>query len=110
MSVCRSALPPAASEPLYCRLLVARGDVLLLPEQPSGHRIALHHDALGLAHRRLREAFPSPRCFTVSQVRELLGWTRKFKVPLLQHLNVSAHTRRLGDGHVSTAQLSTGGE
>lgn len=91
-------------------LLVASGKVLLLPGQPPSQRIALHRDALGRAGRQLQEAFPPPNGFTVSQARELLGSTRKFTVPLLQHLQASGQTRRHGDCHMFVARLSTGGE
>lgn len=176
LSVCRSALPPAASEPLYRRLLqslkedgriavsagqarlsahdplltldprsrsdllnlaaasrdggmqppdpptddhrlrslfgmlVESGEVLLLPGQPPSQRVALHREAVGRAGRRLLEGFPPPKGFTVSQARELLGSTRKFTVPLLQHLHASGRTRRLGNCHMFVAQISTGGE
>lgn len=90
-------------------LLVARGEVLLLPGQPPTQKIAFHQEALADAQQRLAAAFPPPVCFTVSEARALLGSTRKFTVPLLQHLQASGRTRRRGDLHMFVQETSNGG-
>jgi selenocysteine-specific elongation factor len=91
-------------------LLVAQGEVLLLPGQPSTQRVAFHREALADARRRLAAAFPPPDAFTVSQARELLASTRKFTVPLLEHLHATGQTRRRGDLHAFVPDRSPGGE
>lgn len=91
-------------------LLVDSGDVLLLPGQPPSQRIAFHRDAIECARTALRAAFPPPTAFTVSQARELLGSTRKFTVPLLQHLHACGETQRRADLHVFALSCPPGGE
>ena len=90
-------------------LLVAAGDVLLLPGQPPSQRIAFHREALLQAQGALQSAFPPPTAFTVSKALELLGSTRKFTVPVLQHLHASGATVRRGDEHVFAQPVSPGG-
>ena len=84
--------------------------MLLLPGQPVTQKIAFHRDALAQAQNMLRTAFPPPTPFTVGKARELLGSTRKFTVPLLQHLQASGDTLRRGDLHVFAPGDSPGGE
>jgi selenocysteine-specific elongation factor len=78
-------------------LLVERGDLLLLPAEQKGRKIAFHCDAIRDADRRMRKAFPPPVRFTVSEIRALLGSTRKFTVPLLEYFDGAGVTRRYGD-------------
>jgi hypothetical protein len=105
--------PPGASSRSGPRalleLLVATGEVLLLPGQPPAQKIALHREAVVHAQEQLLAAFPPPLPFTVSRARELLRSTRKFTVPLLEHLHASGQTRRRGDLHVFVTR-SPGGE
>lgn len=84
-------------------LLVAQGELLLLPGQPPSHRVAFHRDALSAARDALAATFPAPNGFTVSEARALLATTRKFAVPLLEHLHATGQTRRRGDRHVFVA-------
>ena len=97
-----------ASGRALIELLAARGDVLLLPGQPPAQRIAFHRSAVDEATGRLRAAFPTA-AFTVSQARALLASTRKFTVPLLEHLHATGQTRRRGDAHVFVAERVSGG-
>jgi selenocysteine-specific elongation factor len=78
-------------------LLVERGKLLLLPAEQKGHKLAFHCDAVKDADRRMRAAFPPPVRFTVSEMRVLLGSTRKFTVPLLEYFDKAGVTRRYGD-------------
>lgn len=105
--------PPAQGEPgarALLDLLVAQGELLLLPGQPPTQRIAFHRDALAAARDRLAAAFPPPNPFTVSEARALLGSTRKFTVPLLQYLHATGQTRRRGDLHAFVPEVLPGGE
>jgi selenocysteine-specific elongation factor len=45
----------------------------------------------------LRGAFPDGRLFAASEAREALGTTRRTAIPLLEHLDRSGVTVRLGD-------------
>jgi len=46
-----------------------------------------------------------PEGVTVAQVREELGTTRKYLLPLLGHLDATGVTRRRGDLRVAGARL-----
>jgi selenocysteine-specific elongation factor len=105
--------PPPPADPrarALLELLVAAGDVLLLPGQPPTQRVAFHREALERARGALLAAFPPPTPFTVSKARELLGSTRKFTVPLLEHLHANGDTQRRGDLHLFALSRSPGGE
>lgn len=97
--------PPAPGTPprRLLELLVSRGEVLLLPGQLPTQRIAFHRDAVAAARDTLAGTFAPPNAFTVSQAREVLGTTRKFAVPLLEHLHATGQTRRRGDQHMFVA-------
>jgi selenocysteine-specific elongation factor len=60
--------------------------------------IYLHADAEAEMRRRLAERFQQqPAGLTVAEIRDLLGTTRKFAVPLCEYLDRSGVTRREGD-------------
>lgn len=84
-------------------LLVEQKRLILLPGQLAGQRIAFHAEAVQAALAQLQAAYPAPQQFTVSDARALLGSTRKFTVPLLEHLDAAGRTRRRGD-HRSVAR------
>ena len=52
---------------------------------------------IGQAQRTLAAAFPPPTAFTTSEARTALGTSRKFIVPLLEHLDALGMTLRDGD-------------
>lgn len=78
-------------------LLVERGNLLHIQGEQPGRKIAFHSDVVRQVDRCLEETYPPPAQFTVSEVRALLGSTRKFTVPLLEHFDVAGYTRRRGD-------------
>jgi selenocysteine-specific elongation factor len=53
--------------------------------------------ALERAVRDLRRAFAADRTFAATEAKEVLGTTRKTAIPLLEHLDRSGVTVRLGD-------------
>ena len=62
------------------------------------HRFILfHRDAVAEAQRRLAEALARPEGFTAGEAGALLGISRKFSIPLLEHLDALRFTRRAGD-------------
>lgn len=59
----------------------------------------LHADVFNQAVADIETRFAYPQKFTVSEVRELLGANRKFTVPLMEHLDATGVTMRIGDLH-----------
>ena len=54
-------------------------------------------DTLQEVQRLLQENYAYPKDFAVSQVRDLLGATRKYVVPLMEHLDATGVTIRTGN-------------
>lgn len=69
----------------------------------------LHGEVAGGLPRALREAFPEGRRFTMSELRDALGTTRKFAVPIGEYLDRAGLTRRIGDERVLTEKAVTHG-
>ncbi len=84
------------SEPLL-DLLVAAGRAVRLYNTSLKRSIVFHADAIEAARARLAEKFPQGHCFTTGEAREALSTTRKYIVPLLEHLDTLGHTVREGD-------------
>ncbi len=59
--------------------------------------IYLHSDADAVMRRQIRERLSSGPGMTVAEIRDLLGTTRKFAVPLCEYLDRIGLTRREGD-------------
>jgi selenocysteine-specific elongation factor len=59
--------------------------------------IYLHADAEAEMRRRLEGRLKEGKGLTVAEIRDLLGTTRKFAVPLCEYLDRSGLTRREGD-------------
>ena len=79
------------------RFLLQRG-VLVRAVDAVQHRFILfHRDAVAEAQRRLAEALARPEGFTAGEAGALLGISRKFSIPLLEHLDALRFTRRAGD-------------
>ncbi len=57
----------------------------------------LHAEVDGQLKETLRQQFSDGRGLTLSQIRELLGTTRKYAVPYCEYLDRSGFTRREGD-------------
>ncbi|TDH60873.1 selenocysteine-specific translation elongation factor [Dankookia rubra] len=79
------------------RFLLQRG-VLVRATDTVQHRFILfHRDAVAEAQRRLAGALDRPEGFAVGEAGALLGISRKFSIPLLEHLDSLRFTRRAGD-------------
>lgn len=78
-------------------LLLETGRLVPLHVPTSEAPLLLHRDALIGARDALRQAFPAPARFTLSQARIVLGSTRKYVVPLMEHFDACRVTRRYGD-------------
>ena len=78
-------------------LLVASGRAVSLMNHALRQLLVFHVDALGEAGRDLRAAFPFPAQFRTGEAREVLKTTRKYIVPVLEHLDTQGLTVRRGD-------------
>jgi len=78
-------------------LLVASGRAVSLMNHALKQLLVFHVDALGEAGRNLHAAFPFPAQFRTGEAREVLKTTRKYIVPVLEHLDAQGVTVRQGD-------------
>ncbi|MGR3515863.1 selenocysteine-specific translation elongation factor [Sulfitobacter pontiacus] len=78
-------------------LLVAQGRLVSLANIALKKQVVFHAATIGQAQRSLAASFPPPTAFTTSAARTALGTTRKFIVPLLEHLDALGMTLRDGD-------------
>ncbi len=79
------------------RLLTDTGALVRLKTYDRNRHLVMHRDVLSDIRRKLRDRFPYPSEFTVADVRDLLGTTRKYIVPLMEHLDASGVTIRTGN-------------
>ncbi len=85
--------PKVAQE--LAALLEDDGDLVSI-----GGGIVLHRDAIATAKDRLRAHIEAAGAVTASDAKELLGSTRKYVIPLLEHLDQTGFTLRQGDRRV----------
>ena len=78
-------------------LMVAQGRLVSLANIALKQQVVFHAATIGQAQRSLAANFPPPTAFTTSAARTALGTTRKFIVPLLEHLDALGMTLRIGD-------------
>ncbi|EAP82617.1 selenocysteine-specific translation elongation factor [Sulfitobacter sp. EE-36] len=78
-------------------LMVAQGRLVSLANIALKQQVVFHAATIGQARRSLAANFPPPVAFTTSEARTALGTTRKFIVPLLEHLDALGMTLRDGD-------------
>ena len=78
-------------------LMVERGRLVSLANIALKQQVVFHEATIGQAQRSLAASFPPPTAFTTSAARTALGTTRKFIVPLLEHLDALGMTLRDGD-------------
>lgn len=77
--------------------LVEAGTLVPTTERTSNKTVVFHKDAVSEAERRLHAALSDGAGQTVSQLNAALGTTRKFSIPLLEHLDSLGVTKRAGD-------------
>ena len=80
------------SVPQLVAIAVADGDLIELDSE-----LVLHRQTLDKVQITLREHFADHDGLTLSQIREFLGTTRKYAVPLCEYLDRTGFTRRDGD-------------
>lgn len=83
--------------PELIQLLVDTGRALSLRNHALRQTLVFHSTVFDAAATRLRETFPPPASFTTGQARAALATTRKFIVPVLEHLDTLGATAREGD-------------
>ena len=79
------------------RLLTDTGALVRLKTYDRSRHLVMHRDVLGEVRGKLRDRFPYPAEFTVAEVRDELGTTRKYIVPLMEHLDATGVTIRTGN-------------
>jgi len=78
-------------------LMVAQGRLVSLANIALKQQVVFHAATIGQAQRSLAANFPPPTAFTTSAARTALGTSRKFIVPLLEHLDALGMALRDGD-------------
>jgi selenocysteine-specific elongation factor len=87
--------------------LVASGTVIRAVDRVQRRAVLFHREAVAGARTRLIEAFPSASSaengFLAREAGATLGISRKFSIPLLEHLDAVGFTRRAGDRRIIVA-------
>lgn len=78
-------------------LLIHEGAAIRLNNISLRQTIVFHRDAVADAARKLKASYPGQMAFTTGEARATLNTTRKFIVPLLEHLDSNDTTIRIGD-------------
>ncbi|BDG59149.1 selenocysteine-specific translation elongation factor [Caldinitratiruptor microaerophilus] len=91
----RDRFPDALTEELILHLQ-EEGRVVRLPGD-----LILHADHLREARERTRQFLRTHPTLTVADFRDLLGTTRKYALPILDHFDTQRWTRRTGDERVA---------
>jgi selenocysteine-specific elongation factor len=88
---------PTDDDPALIDLLIDTGRLIALRNVALRQTLIFHAESLDNAVAALRAAFPPPARFTTGQAREALATSRKFIVPVLEHLDARGDTIRAGD-------------
>jgi len=75
-------------------------------DKTNNRTIFFHRDALADARQRLERGLTGGAALSVSQLNTVLGTTRKFSIPLLEHFDRQGVIRREGDLRVWNGVLS----
>lgn len=86
----------AARQVVY-RLLIETGRLVRLKTYDRDSQLVLHAETLEDVRRAIASEFPYPKQFALKHIRDLLGSTRKYVVPLMEHLDATGTTVRKGD-------------
>jgi selenocysteine-specific elongation factor len=78
-------------------LLLGNGRLIRLRTVDRKASIVLHSDVVADAKHRIRQRYPHPEKFTIANIRDLFGSTRKYIVPLMEHFDAVGTTVRVGD-------------
>ncbi|MEL6060368.1 MULTISPECIES: selenocysteine-specific translation elongation factor [unclassified Methylobacterium] len=93
--------------------LVGAGTVIRAIDRVQRRAVLFHREAVASARTRLTEAFPNAATpetgFLAREAGATLGISRKFSIPLLEHLDATGFTRRAGDRRIIVALESDRG-
>jgi selenocysteine-specific elongation factor len=89
--------------------LVRAGIAVRAPDRVQKREVVFHREAIEAARRRLADLLAGPPGLTVGEIGRALGISRKFSVPLLEHLDAVGFTRRNADRRLLTRPDSKGG-
>lgn len=78
-------------------LLIHEGTAIRMNNISLRQTIVFHRDAVADAAGTLKASYPGQMAFTTGDARATLNTTRKFIVPLLEHLDSKGATIRIGD-------------
>ena len=80
--------------------LLREGVLVRAVDRAKGREILFHRDAIADAQRRLAPLLERAPGLLVTQIGEALGISRKYSMPLLDHLDTIRFTRRIEDRRV----------
>jgi selenocysteine-specific elongation factor len=84
--------------------LIASGTVIRAVDRVQRRAVLFHREAVMDARARLLDAFPGAADaeggFLAREAGAALGISRKFSIPLLEHLDATGFTRRAGDKRI----------
>jgi selenocysteine-specific elongation factor len=72
-----------------------------------GESVVLHRDAVALAEQRVRALFAQKPELTASEIRQELGTTRKYLIPLLNYLDSRGVTQRKGEVRILRQKVTS---
>ena len=78
-------------------LLCESGRLVRLRTHDRKAAFVLHAEMLDFVVAEIESNFAYPQKFTVAEVRDLLGANRKITVPLMEHLDATGVTIRMGN-------------
>jgi selenocysteine-specific elongation factor len=79
------------------QLLLETGRLVRLRTLDRTSEMIVHATAVANARHAIAEAYPVPQSFALKDIRDLLGSTRKYIVPFMEHLDATGATVRHGD-------------
>ncbi|HJS87355.1 MAG TPA: selenocysteine-specific translation elongation factor [Acetobacteraceae bacterium] len=89
--------PPDVATRRALDRLVREGVLIRAPDKAQKREILFHREAIEEARRRLRPLLATGPGLLVSDAGAALGISRKYSVPLLEYLDATQFTRRVGD-------------
>ncbi len=89
--------PPDVATRRALDRLVREGVLVRAPDKAQKREILFHREAIEEARRRLRPLLATGPGLLVSDAGAALGISRKYSVPLLEYLDATQFTRRIGD-------------
>jgi selenocysteine-specific elongation factor len=89
--------------------LLREGIVVRAVDRAKGREILFHRDAIEAAQRRLAPLLERPPGLLVTEIGAALGISRKYSMPLLDHLDTIRFTSRIEDRRMRAMPAGTRG-